>query len=289
MKVWAISDLHLGYKENRAALTQLPAYPDDWLILAGDIGEKATHLEFCYRELVPRFAKLIWVPGNHELWTMGAEAGAGEDLRGDRKYQLLVELARHHGVLTPEDPFAQVPTDGQPTVIAPCFVGYDYSFSPDGFTPERAVQWARETGIRARDEDLLHADPYDNRQTWCHARVAYTEERLQDVPKGTRIVLVNHWPLRRDLVRLFRIPRYAPWCGTRLTEDWHQRFDVTAVVSGHLHMRATDWRHGVRFEEVSIGYPRHWNQEQGMAHYLREILPGPSRVPPGLEGPTWHR
>ena len=31
MKLFAISDLHVGYKENRAALERLPDRPDDWL------------------------------------------------------------------------------------------------------------------------------------------------------------------------------------------------------------------------------------------------------------------
>jgi hypothetical protein len=101
---------------------------------------------------------------------------------------------------------------------------------------------------------------------------------------------VNHFPLRRDLVRLHRIPRFIPWCGTRETEDWHVRYRAEVVVSGHLHMRATDWRDGVRFEEVAIGYPRHWRQERGMKAYLREILPGTQPVPTGGHGgPIWHR
>ena len=64
------------------------------------------------------------------------------------------------------------------------------------------------------------------------------------------------------------------WCGTRRTEDWHVRFPVKAVVYGHLHQPATHMRDGVRFEEVSLGYPPDWDQAQGLQGYLREILPG---------------
>jgi len=38
-------------------------------------------------------------------------------------------------------------------------------------------------------------------------------------------------------------------------------------------MRATDYRDGVRFEEVSLGYPRNWKQANGIQHYLYQILP----------------
>ena len=59
------------------------------------------------------------------------------------------------------------------------------------------------------------------------------------------------------------------------------------VVAGHLHVRTTDWIDGVRFEEVSLGYPRHWRRQRGIDGYLREILPGPAtRSPTG--GPVLH-
>ena len=90
-------------------------------------------------------------------------------------------------------------------------------------------------------------------------------------------VLVNHFPLRYDLARLPAIPRFTLWCGTRRTEDWHTRFRAIAVISGHLHIPSTRHRDGVRFEEVSVGYPRQWASELGLESKLREILPGPPR------------
>jgi hypothetical protein len=100
-------------------------------------------------------------------------------------------------------------------------------------------------------------------------------------------VIVNHYPLREELVRLPRIPRFSLWCGTRRTRDWHRRFGARVVVAGHLHIRTTDWIEGVRFEEVSLGYPRHWRTERGMDVYLREVLPGTSARP--HVGPVHHR
>ncbi len=60
---------------------------------------------------------------------------------------------------------------------------------------------------------------------------------------------------------------------------------------GYVHMRATDYQDGVRFEEVSLGYPQQWQPTRGMQFYLREILPGSVGVS-GVEqvsaGPFWH-
>ena len=36
MKLYALSDLHVGFEPNRAALESLAAHPEDWLILGGD-------------------------------------------------------------------------------------------------------------------------------------------------------------------------------------------------------------------------------------------------------------
>jgi hypothetical protein len=90
------------------------------------------------------------------------------------------------------------------------------------------------------------------------------------------LVLVNHFPLRQDLIRTPRVPRFTFWCGSTLTDDWHRQFRAKVVVSGHLHVRSTDWVDSVRFEEVSLGYPRQWRVDLGLLHYLREILPGPA-------------
>ncbi|MBT3218746.1 MAG: metallophosphoesterase [Proteobacteria bacterium] len=266
MKLYAISDLHLHYQVNRDALRALPPHVDDWLILAGDIGETPEHLQFAFEVLRSRWSKLIWVPGNHELWSRGADAPRG----GDR-YGRLVELCRDYGVLTPEDPYPAWPGPGHP-IIAPLFLLYDYSFCPDGHTPQMAVEWAAKARISAVDERLLHPDPYPDRSSWCRARVAETSLRLSEIPDERHTILVNHFPLRRDLVRLLLIPRFSPWCGTTMTEDWHLRFRADVVVTGHLHVRATDYRDGVRFEEVSLGYPRQWDQRRDLESYLRLIL-----------------
>lgn len=287
MKLWAIADLHVGYRENRDALGAIPDHPDDWLIVAGDAGDSPAQFDYVLRTLVPKFRQLVWVPGNHDLWTPRSVDAA---TRGVAHYERLVAMCRQYGVLTPEDPFAQWPGDGPLRAIVPMFLLYDYSFGPDGFEPAQAVQWAMDGGILCADETRLRPDPYESRQAWCSARLAYTRSRLEALPPGTRTMLVNHWPLRRDLVRLYRIPRFVPWCGTRRTEDWHLRYGAEVVVSGHLHMRATDWRDGVRFEEISLGYPRQYDNERGAPGYLRQIWPAIAEAPAaGDGGPVWHR
>jgi 3',5'-cyclic AMP phosphodiesterase CpdA len=275
MKLYAISDLHLDYASNREALQALLPQPDDWLILGGDLGHTESALHFALRVLTKRFQRLFWVPGNHDLWTSPKECAP---LYGEARYHRLVTICRDYGVSTPEDPYVRWPGQGQACLICPLFLLYDYSFRPAHVPLQQAVEWAAESGVMCTDELLLSAHPHASKPAWCASRCAYTEQRLQEVSTQGPLVLINHFPFREDLVRLRRIPRFSIWCGTRRTEDGHRRFPVAVVVSGHLHIRSTTYRDGVRFEEVSLGYPRDWQQEQGIQPYLREILPGPCQA-----------
>jgi len=271
-KLRAISDLHLASPANRDALQDLPAFKDDWLIVAGDVAERFEHVRLAFATLTEKFAKVFWVPGNHDLWAIPDEAGA-EPLAGEARYRALVACAREFGISTPEDPFQIWEGPGGPCVIAPLFLLYDYSFRPDHVHRGDVIGWARQQGAVCADELYLNPAPWDSREDWCSSRCEETERRLAEMPDGAQTILVNHYPLRSDLIHIPRAPRFTPWCGTRRTEDWHRRFNAKVVVSGHLHTRRTDWRDGSRFEEVSLGYPRQWDQSKGMAFYLRDILP----------------
>jgi 3',5'-cyclic AMP phosphodiesterase CpdA len=281
VKLFAISDVHVSYAANREWLEALPEQPEDWLIVAGDVGEKEEHLEYTLDTLGSRFAKLIWVPGNHELWTRPRATG----LRGVAKYDALIEICRERGVLTPEDPYALWTGEGGERLLVPLFLLYDYSFRPDDVPAERALAWAAESNVMCVDERVLHPDPYPTREAWCAARCDEAELRLEKAVNefDCPLVLINHFPLRRDHAILPRIPRFSLWCGTRRTEDWHRRFRASDVISGHLHIPKLRGLDGVRFHEVSLGYPeqRQWRAKRGFEARLQQILPPPPSVVEG--------
>jgi len=293
MKLYAIGDLHLGYEFNKTALQDLKPHPEDGLILCGDLGEKTEHLELAFGKAKDNFQEVWWCPGNHELYTMPPR----KEPRGEKKYEACVEVARRFGVHTPEDEYFLWQGDGGPALIAPIFTLYDYSFRPAHVTRENALKWAEEEDTVATDEYILHADPYESRDEWCRALVASTERRLADAVArhpGVPLVIANHWPLREDLVWIPRVPRFSLWCGTKATEDWHVRFRAKVVVSGHLHVRRTDWIDGVRFEECSLGYPKQWEDARNESGrdingMLREILPGPAPPQDGFAGTQFRR
>ena len=272
LRLWALSDLHISHPRNRGLLESFPTLPDDWLILGGDVTEGARRLDRCFRQLTAKFRQVVWVPGNHELWTV---PGASPPLRGVALYDRLVGIARSHGVLTPEDPYPVVELHDGPALIAPLFLLYDYSFRPRHVPRDGVVRWARETGAVCSDELMLHPDPFPDRDSWCAARCEDAARRLASHPAGLRKILINHYPLEERHAVLPRVPRFTPWCGTRRTRGWHRRFNACALVYGHLHIRGTQWLDGVPFQEVSLGYPHQWDRRQGVGAYLQEVKLAP--------------
>lgn len=251
----AIADLHVEAVENRQFVEALrPAHERDWLIVCGDVGETMSDVEWGLATLARGFEKVIWGPGNHELWTRPDDP---VQLRGDERYRHIVRHCQGLGIATPEDPYPVWPGPGGPLVVAPLFVLYDYSFGVNvAPTKKAALARAHAAGVVCSDELVLHPDPFASREQWCGERVRLTEERLKVMAADGPSVLVNHFPLLAELTLSLYHPEFAQWCGTIATADWHTRFRAEAVVYGHLHIPRSTVHDGVRFEEVSLGYPR---------------------------------
>ena len=170
-RLLALSDLHVAHPQNREIVAGMtPGNDDDWLLLAGDVGESYPDIEWALRTLADKYATVVWTPGNHELWTRRQDP---VDLRGEQRYLALVELCRKIGIRTPEDPYPVWHGPGGPVTVAPVFLLYDYTFRPDGaLTKEQGLKLAYEKGIVCSDEALLHPDPHRD-----HRRVVLGPDR----------------------------------------------------------------------------------------------------------------
>ncbi|MCX4783643.1 metallophosphoesterase family protein [Streptomyces sp. NBC_01264] len=277
----AVSDLHVRYEENRAIVESLrPSSEEDWLLVAGDVGEHMADIEWALSTLAGRFRKVVWAPGNHELWTPPDDP---VQARGVARYEALVQLCRSLGVTTPEDPYPVWRGAGGPAVIVPLFLLYDYSFRrPDVRTTEEALRRAADAGVVATDEFLLHPDPYPSVGDWCRARLRRTADRLDALPADLPTVLVSHFPLVREPTEVLHYPDFALWCGTEATADWPVRYRAAAVVYGHLHIPRLIRKQGIPHYEVSLGYPREWRRRPGEPGHPLQVLPAPA--PSGRQG-----
>lgn len=275
--LWAISDLHTGQAANRPVAESLyPSTPQDWLIVAGDVAERTDDIRRTLELLRSRFETVIWVPGNHELWTTGKDP---VQVFGRARYDFLVQMCDDAGILTPEHEYPIWRGPGGPATVVPIFLLYDYTFLPAGAaTKAEGLAIAKQRNVFATDEFLLSCEPYATRDAWCRDRLAYTRTRLDSLDRERPTVLVNHFPLRREPCEALFLPEFSLWCGTVETADWHNRYNAVCAVYGHLHIPRTTWYDGVRFEEVSVGYPREWRRRKPY-RWLRQILPDPDYAP----------
>src|SRR5215212_2142720 len=83
MRIFAISDLHTDFKENRLVVESLPddTFNEDALIVAGDVADRLEVIEYTLALLRSKFRQVCYVPGNHELWVRDAAYDSMEKLR----------------------------------------------------------------------------------------------------------------------------------------------------------------------------------------------------------------
>lgn len=276
--LWAVADLHAAVRANGEHIDSLkPKDPSDWLIVAGDVAERTSVVVEVLHKLRKQFACVIWVPGNHELFCRKTDTHQGR-----AKYDELVRACRKIDVLTPEDPF---PVFGGVTIV-PLFTLYDYSFRPSGMSIEQAVEAAHEKQIVLTDQFAIA--PFVDIRAWCWDRLAYSVNRLSRVNGPT--ILINHWPLSQEPVDRMQIPEIGLWCGTRHTMSWGSRYSAKAVIYGHLHLPGIMRIDGVPHVEVSLGYPRQWQQNIESRPWPFPIMhiddAGKATMGPGLEPDT---
>ena len=211
VRLFALSDVHLSNPINREALDTVPSLREDWLILADDVVDGLRQLDWCFHALTRKFKQLVWVPGNHELWT---RPGRRDEPRGVELYEKLVEVARRHGVITPKDPYPVCTHPSGMVLLVPLFLLCDYSFRPSSVRIDEVVAWAERENSVCSDEYLLHSDPFPDRGPWCAASCAQTAARLEpclpDIPK----MLINHLPLEEKPAVQPKAPRFTPSCVT---------------------------------------------------------------------------
>ena len=276
--LWAISDLHTGHTGNKPITESLyPASADDWLIVAGDVGERTDEIRWALDLLRKRFAKVIWVPGNHELWTTNRDP---MQIFGKARYDYLVNMCDEMGIITPEHPFPVWTEEGGPATIVPMFLLYDYTFLPAGRRDQ-----GRGAGHRPGTQRGRHRRVPAVLRALRHPRrlVPRPGVRYPQAARGPRLdgrrpcwSTTSRWcasPATRCSTRSSRCgaapPR--PPTGTRATT-------LSVRSTATCTSRAPPGTTVCGIEEVSVGYPREWRRRKPY-RWLRQILPDPKYAP----------
>ena len=259
------SDLHVDYPENRAWLEKLSTgeYQDDILVLAGDISHSRDKLCRVFSALASRFRKVLFVPGNHDLWMAPGEPGDSF-----QKCDHVLALAEAHGVCTGVlhcGAFA----------LVPLLAWYDFTFAQQ--TIGSTVCWL----------DLLRCRWPENAD--C---MEVTSRFLQrnEARFGScqhKVITCSHFLPRLDLFP-WELPPHAqqlfPFLGTWRLDQQLRRLGAIGHLYGHSHVNANCLREGVWYLNNALGYPHERAiarralvevlPEQGLGKILEDFRPG---------------
>jgi predicted phosphodiesterase len=237
MRVFAVSDLHADYAENRAWVAQLSAedYQQDVLILAGDVTDNLKLLRDVLRGLRTRFREVLFVPGNHELWVQdGAIACSLE------KFELVNQLCDEEGVRR------TVWHDGNVSFV-PLYSWYDFSFGEPDRHLLRAWRDFRACAWPSHLQDAAAINQYF---------LALNEPVLQT--RNETVISFSHFLPRIDVMSP-RIPeerrRVYPVLGSKALGQQINDLRPTIHVYGHSHVNQSIELDSVRYINNAFAYP----------------------------------
>lgn len=235
MRLFLGSDFHVDYAENLAWLGGLSQsdYTNDVLILAGDISDQIDLVTRSFEIVTRRFAKVLFLPGNHDLWT--ARSGRGPSFG---KFDELNALCRSFGIETGPITFGR-------TLIVPLLAWYDYSFGEPGPMIRRG--WM--DFYKCNWEGLEPAD------------VAARFDAMNDTPDTAgfeAVYSVSHFVPRLDLMPA-RYPEkhraLFPVLGSQRIETRIRALGATMHFYGHSHLNRNKTLDGVTYINNAFGYP----------------------------------
>ncbi len=236
-RVFAISDVHLDYAVNQQWLhgLSLQEFQHDVLILAGDISDAPKLQEMCFRELARRFYRVLFVPGNHDLWVKRFPCEGGSL----KKFEVVQALAHSYGLLT--KPW----TEGELTIV-PLLSWYDYSFGQPNSQLQQAwmdfhaCEWP--TGWQEREitQHFLQAN---------HAHLQ---------TKNTTLISFSHFMPRIDIMpaQVPELRRFIyPVLGSSALEVQVRQLQPQIHVYGHSHLNRHIKLDGTVYINNAFAYP----------------------------------
>jgi Icc-related predicted phosphoesterase len=236
MRVFATSDLHVDYDANAKWIDSLSAadYQEDVLILAGDVTHARRLLEWCLTTLAKRFRKLLFVPGNHDLWVT-REVGENSLQKFQRVCGMATDCGASMGVFQERG-----------LSIVPLLSWYDYSFGEPSeelrsiWMDYRACRWPN----WFTEQDIT-------------AYFAGLNQEGLASPAG-KVITYSHFLPRLDLVPTF-IPKarrvLIPVLGSTVLERQLRSFRPSIHVYGHSHINRCVKLDGIAYVNNAFGYP----------------------------------
>lgn len=244
MRIFALSDVHIDYEENRLWIEDLSNedYRQDILILAGDLTDQTELLENCFKSLSRKFYRVLFVAGNHDLWVMRDNIDSSIE-----KFHLINQIAEQQGIML--DLF-----EHQDVLIVPFLSWYDYSFGQPCdklkmlWMDFRHCKWPNEMGDKQVTDYFLQQNlPKINRAGKSHA---------------SKIISFSHFLPRIDLMPFYIPQMYHylfPVMGCSGLDKQIRLIKPDIHVYGHSHLNRQVDIDGIRYVNNAFAYPNESN------------------------------
>lgn len=236
-RVFAISDIHLDFPANLKWLTGLSMddYQNDILILAGDVSDVPYLLNLCFETLAKRFKKVLFVPGNHDLWVVRLP----EKMGSIDKFHCIASLAEGFGISTQ-------PYHSGPLSIVPLLGWYDYSFGQ----PSAAL---REAWMD------FHACTWPEGFDAGQVTEFFTSQNEASLAvRNQTVISFSHFLPRIDLMPSYIPAQHQilfPVLGSSVLERQLRRLGPSIHVYGHSHVNQQLTLDGVLYINNAYGSP----------------------------------
>jgi len=248
MRIFAISDLHTDFAENRKLVEQIPepGYQDDILIVAGDIADQIEVISRTLFTLRSKFKMVFYTPGNHEFWVRGGNYDSIEKL--SRILKLCDSLDIQYS-----------PSMVSNVWIVPLFSWYDPEFETgetgnelEGWADFHFCKWPSEIGKKFEYFFNLNSP---NIKCYDEPVISFSHflPRLELLPS-------------RDHLRFKSLPKVA---GCNLIERQIRELKSMIHVFGHSHINRDCVLDGVRYVQNALSYPK---ERYAARLELKEIL-----------------
>lgn len=237
MRIFTISDLHVDYPENLSWALELSRaeYANDVLILPGDVSDDFDLLTRVLKHLQNTFAKVFFVPGNHELWIDRDHHDCSLE-----KFEAILALCEQLEIHTQ-------PAVVDRVTVVPMFSWYDFSFGePDAYLRRawrdfKACRWPSHLPDNSAISEYF---------------LSLNDKNLG--LSGEYVISFSHFLPRIDVMP-DRIPeqkrKVYPVLGGDGLGDQVRQLDPDVHVYGHSHVNRDVVVEGVRYVNNAFAYP----------------------------------
>jgi len=273
MKLYAFSDLHIDYKENREWCENIhtDAHSEDAIILAGDLTHDMKKLEEVLCMFVSKFRYVFYVPGNHELWVSKTAEGGILYQDSIEKFHKILAMCERIGVHTKPLKIGLLPS--KQVWVVPLFAWYDENLDsiPVDENNELIAGWTDFVMCKWPAHFIPHPlNPHTNNNGNSNNNgnnkpvspseyfLNLNEERV-NMEYDAPVITFSHFLPRRDVLpptAYLLIPFLPKVSGTKELDVQIRKLKATTHVFGHTHINRNYDRDGIHYVQNALAYPR---------------------------------